>query len=146
MEFKRIVMSLACPLLLSGCFASYGSSGKLETCERAIKQYNTMLRWQEGEKAAQVFVEDSQREGYAQAISAMRRRGVSIADLQILTQQCLPDQQQAQATVELYYLFPADSRLKMVTDHQRWIFSKESVKAGDPGQGWKLVSPLPDFK
>lgn len=145
MNVKQVVMVLAVPLFLSGCFGSYARSGRGETCERAIKQYTSMLRWQEAEKAALVFVDDSQRDRYTQSAQALRQRGVSVADYRILAQQCLSEQGEGKATVEFFYYIMPDSRLKTVTDHQKWRFREERVTAGDPGQGWKLLSPLPDF-
>lgn len=145
MNVKQVVMALAVPLFLSGCFGSYARSGRGETCERAIKQYTSMLRWQEAEKAALVFVDDSQRDRYTQSAQALRQRGVSVADYRILAQQCLSEQGEGKATVEFFYYIMPDSRLKTVTDYQKWRFREERVTAGDPGQGWKLLSPLPDF-
>ena len=145
MNVKQVVMALAVPLFLSGCFGSYARSGRGETCERAIKQYTSMLRWQEAEKAALVFVDDSQRDRYTQSAQALRQRGGSVADYRILAQQCLSEQGEGKATVEFFYYIMPDSRLKTVTDYQKWRFREERVTAGDPGQGWKLLSPLPDF-
>jgi len=133
------------PFLLNGC-ASYQKMNRLDECEQAIKNYNRMIRWQEAEKASILFVDTKQRPAFDKAAELLRRREVTMADYRVLAQQCLPDKMKAEATVEFDYFVLPDYRLKTATDRQSWIFREDHPAESDAGKGWKLISPLPDFR
>ncbi|NJD39244.1 MAG: hypothetical protein FIA89_13120 [Geobacter sp.] len=144
-HFRRSLFLLMIPFLLNGC-AAYQNMNRRESCDKSIKDYTRLVRWQEAEKAAFAFVDVRQRPAYDKAVESLRRRNVTIADSRILAQQCLSEKRTAEATVEFDYFILPDNRLKTLTDRQVWVF-RESTKE-DPEQGdcWKLTSPLPDFK
>ena len=145
MRFKLYILLLLVPLVLNGCSA-YKNMNRQENCESTIKDYNKLVRWQEPEKAAFAFVDSKQRPDFNKAVEQIRRRGLSFADYRILAKQCMSDKKKAEATVEFdYYVLP-DNRLKTITDHQTWIYREEYDKEPDLGEGWKLTSPLPEFK
>ncbi|MBV5349962.1 hypothetical protein JZU71_02035, partial [bacterium] len=101
---------------------------------------------QEPEKASLAFVDEKQRPDFNKAVEKLRRRGLSMADYRILAKQCMSDKKKAESTVEFdYYVLP-DNRLKTVTDHQTWIYREGNDKEPDLGEGWRLTSPLPEFK
>lgn len=145
MHLKSIALLGAGLLFLNGC-AAYTNMTRKDDCEKAIKAYNRMVRWQEPEKAGMAFVDHTQREAFAQRAEIMRRRNLNMADMRILASECKAEQKTAEATVEFdYYMLP-DNRLKTVTDRQKWIFREENDKQPELGEGWKLLSPFPEFK
>ncbi len=145
MNIRNWVLLIAIPVMLNGC-AAYKNMNRKEDCDKMIKQYSRMIRWQEAEKTSMLFVDSKQRVEYNKAAESLRRRVVSIADYRILAHQCLPEQKKAEATVEFDYYIMPDNRLKTLTDHQTWIFYEENSAEPDMAEGWKLTSPLPDFK
>ena len=147
MKIRRFVLGilLLCPLLISGC-ASYRNATRKEYCERAIRDYNKMIRWQEIESAALLFIESGNRASFDKTAEDLHRRNVTIADYRILAQHCLPEQKKAEATVEFGYFALPDNRLKTLTDHQTWIFREQNDAQPDLPEGWKLTSPLPEFR
>jgi hypothetical protein len=105
-----------------------------------------MIRWQEAEKASIAFVDNKLRPVYDKTAESIRRRGVTVADYRVLAQECLPDKLKAESTVQFDYFVMPDNRMKTVTDHQNWIFQEENPTDPDRAEGWKLISPLPEFK
>lgn len=136
---------LLLPVVLNGC-AAYQNMNRREACDKSIKDYTKLVRWQEAEKAAIAFVDPKQRSVYDKAAEILRRRHVSIADARILAQQCQIEKRSAEATVEFDYFILPDNRLKTLTDRQVWVFRESTKEDPDQGDGWKLTSPLPEFK
>lgn len=136
---------LLLPVVLNGC-AAYQNMNRREACDKSIKDYTKLVRWQEAEKAAIAFVDPKQRSVYDKAAEILRRRHVSIADARILAQQCQIEKRSAEATVEFDYFILPDNRLKTLTDRQVWVFRESTKEYPDQGDGWKLTSPLPEFK
>jgi hypothetical protein len=145
MNIKHCVLLLLVSLLFCGC-ASYQSAHRDEGCDSAIKQYSRMIRWQEAEKASIIFIEDTQRPAFDKAAEALRRRSITMVDYRVLSHECLLEKNRARATVEFDYLIMPDARLKTVTDHQAWEFRDKTSDDVNLKQGWKLTSPLPEFK
>lgn len=144
-RFSRYLLLLLFPLVLNGC-AAYQNMNRRESCDKSIKEYTKLVRWQEAEKAAIIFVDAKLRPAYDKATESLRRRHVTIADSRILAQQCLAGKQTAEATVEFDYFILPDNRLKTLTDRQIWVFRESTEDDPDLADGWKLTSPLPDFK
>lgn len=145
MRLRSIALFGAGLLLLNGC-AAYTNMTRKDDCDKVIKAYSRMLRWQEPEKAAMAFVDHTQRDSFAKGAESMRRRNLNMADMRILASECKAERKSAEATVEFdYYVLP-DNRLKTVTDRQKWIFREEDDKRPELGEGWKLLSPFPEFK
>lgn len=144
-RLRVFLFLLLVPLVLNGC-AAYQNMNRRETCDKSIKDYTKLVRWQEAEKAAIAFVDAKQRPSYDKTAESLRRRNVTIADARILAQQCLSEKRTAEATVEFDYFILPDNRLKTLTDRQVWIFRESTKEDPDQGDGWKLASPLPDFK
>ncbi len=144
-RFRWCLLLLLVPLVLNGC-ATYQNMNRREACDKSIKDYTRLVRWQEAEKAAIAFVDAKQRPAYDKSAESLRRRHVTIADSRILAQQCLIDKRTAEATVEFDYFILPDNRLKTLTDRQTWIFRENTKEDPDQGDGWKLTSPLPAFK
>lgn len=142
---RLLLMLLLIPVLCSGC-AAYRDMNRREACDNSIKDYNKLVRWQEAEKAAIAFVDPVQRAAYDKAAETLRRRNVSIADVRIRAQQCLIEQRTAESTVEFDYFILPDNRVKTVTDYQRWIYREADERNPALTGGWKLITPLPEFK
>lgn len=143
MPIRLCMLLLLMPLIACGCSA-YSKYGRGEECERTIKDYSKAVRWLELEKAAVSMVVKEQREAYAQAAEQVRRRGVTMVDFRILTQECRPEQGTADVIMEFDYFAMPDNRLKTASDRQKWVYREQS--ADDQVPGWKLTSPPPQFK
>lgn len=140
------VYLLCCLLLfLNGC-AGYRTMNRQEECGKVIKNYNRMIRWQEAEKAALAYVDQEQRDSFATSAESLRRRNVTMVDMRILASECRAERKSAEAVVEFDYFALPDSRLKTATDRQKWLFREESSHTPDQMEGWKLVTPLPEFR
>ena len=92
------------------------------------------------------MVDLEQRESYAKAAEALRRRNISMVDARELARECRSDRGVAEATFEFDYFVLPDNRLKTVTDRQKWVYREENKAKPEQEEGWKLVSPLPLFK
>lgn len=144
---KRIyIFVLAVTALTLNACSYYRNYSRNDDCEKMLKAYNRMMRFNEAEKAAVAFVDRPIREEYTDAASRIRARKLSMVDLRVISQECLPKELKAEATVEIDYFVLPDSRLRTVTDKQKWIYREEDDTKPELGEGWKLVSPFPDFK
>lgn len=145
MSIRLILFLLITPLLFGGC-AAYRNMNRQENCDKMIKDYSRMIRWNEAEKVGMAFVLPNQRAVFNKTAESIRRRGVSMVDYRILAKDCSAEKKKAEATVEFDYFILPDNRLKTITDHQTWIFLEENPQDPDAGEGWKITSPLPEFK
>jgi len=145
MCIRLFALLLIAPLLLGGC-AAYKNMNRQENCDKVVKDYSRMIRWNEAEKVGMAFVGPKQRAAFDKTAESIRRRGVSMVDFRILAKECMAEKKKAEATVEFDYFILPDNRLKTITDHQTWIFLEENPQDPDAGEGWKITSPLPEFK
>lgn len=145
MQFKAVALVSLVLLILNGC-TTYRNMTRQEDCDKVVKGYSRMIRWNEAEKAALAFVDQPLRDSFSKSAESMRRRNVNMADMRILASECKGEKKSAEATVEFDYYMMPDNRLKTVTDRQKWIFREEDPKNPDLGEGWKLITPFPDFK
>lgn len=137
-QFLALILMIS----LSGCSA-YQNASRQKSCNKIIDSYNKLIRWQGLESAALSIVVTEQKETFGQDVESFRKRGVSVVDYRIRAKQCLAEKKRAEATVEFdYYVLP-DNRVKTIIDHQTWIYQEETDQEAE---GWKLTSPLPDFK
>lgn len=137
-QFLALVLMIS----LSGCSA-YQNASRQKSCNKIIDNYSKLIRWQGLESAALSIVATEQKEAFNQDVESFRKRDVSVVDYRIRAKQCLAEKKRAEATVEFdYYVLP-DNRVKTITDHQTWIYQEET---GQETEGWKLTSPLPEFK
>ncbi len=141
--YSLAIVFLLLNLASCGTIKNYNRN---EDCERILKAYNQILRWDEAEKAAIAVVDRPMRDEYSKMAEAFRRRHVSMVDIRTRAQECLPEQKKAEATVEIDYYIMPDNRLKTLTDRQKWIYREKDDDKPELGEGWKLVSPMPDFK
>lgn len=134
---KRGALMLCC-LLVCACA---GRMGIREECEKGIKAYNRMLRWQEVENAGMIYMEPELRDRFMSSADAMRRKGVVVTDYRMLASECLPERGTAESLAEFdYYILPSN-RVKTLTYRQQWVYHEE----GD-AKGWRLKSGLPQFE
>jgi len=139
-RYATFGLILVLGLLAASC-ATMRNQNIREECENSIKGYNRMLRWQEIEAAGMVFIEPEQREEFLKAAESIRKRGVTITDYRIRTQECLPEKGTADVLTEFdYYILPSN-RIKTLTYHQSWDYRTIGEK-----KSWKLKNGLPDFK
>ena len=145
MIIRHAVILLLLLTNLSAC--SYMKNiNRKEECEKSLKAYRQMIRWNESEKAAVAIVDRENRETFSKAAEAMRRKNISMVDVRMLSEECLSEKGTAEATVEFDYFIMPDSRMRTLTDRQKWIYREEVEGKPELGKGWKLVTPLPAFK
>ncbi len=134
--FVRRLPALFLLLFLAACRSFSVSPMQFE---RVSRDYNAMLRWQESAMAATTFVDKGARTAYEAKVAAST--GVKIADYRVVSWECDSDKGEARVKVEFDYYIPPSTRMKTVTDEQKWVYREE------PGQeGWRLTTLLPDFK
>lgn len=141
-ELARPVFLLLMAVAVSGC----SSLNTQENCEKSIKGYNRMIRWGELESASVALVDKERQQEFDMAVEQFRRNKISIVDFRILSKQCQVEKKQASSTVEFDFFLQPDYRIKTVTDRQQWHFREESKEDSQGESGWKLISPLPDFR
>ena len=132
----RLILLLTLTLSVSACSVLFPIKDEFE---RNSKEYGQMLRWQEFEKAAGIYVDPPLRDAYRKRIEAAR--DVKVVDYRVTSVDCDPEKRTAEVRMELdYYLIPS-ARVKTVADTQKWRYIEE------PGRkGWRLESLLPEFK
>jgi hypothetical protein len=134
----RFMTILIC-LMLCSC-SYYRNYNNRDSCEKSIKGYNKMLRWQEVETAGMQYMDPEMRDSFLKTAESIRKRGVSITDYRILTSECVPEKNSADVVAEFdYYILPSN-RIKTLTYRQKWIFLDTDEKSG-----WQLKSSLPEF-
>src|SRR6185369_13024355 len=102
MRFITFRILLVLGLLTVSCAAMKNKEIR-EECEKSIKDYNRLLRWQEVESAGLIYIEPELREEFFKAAESLRKRGVTITDYRIRTQECLPEQGTGEALTEFDY-------------------------------------------
>jgi hypothetical protein len=134
------VVTLMCCLMLCSC-GTIRHQRIQESCEKSIKAYNRMLRWQEIENAGATYMVPEAREDFMKTAESIRKRGVSITDFRILTQECVPEKATAEVVAEFdYYILPSN-RIKTLTYRQNWVFIEtEFLRA------WQLKTGIPEFE
>ncbi len=142
MSIRMLLAAVVLPLVLCSC-AAYRNYSRQEDCENSINDYSKMVRWVELGKAATVLVDRQQREAYLHTADSLRQRSVTMVDYRILSQACHPERGTAESVMEFDYFVLPDSRLKTVTDHQKWVYREE--QSDDQVPGWKLTTPPPVF-
>jgi hypothetical protein len=107
--------------------------------EKSLRAYNRMLRWQEVESAGMTYLNLELRDEFMQAAESIRKRGVTMTDIRILSFECRVESNAGDVVTEFdYYILPSN-RIKSVTYRQKWVY-KEDLSL------WKLTSGLPTFE
>lgn len=133
------VATVLCCLALCSCTYMRNANNR-ESCDKSIKDYNRMLRWQEVESAGIRYLDRSLRDPFMKTSESIRRRGVTITDFRILAAECLPEKNTADVVVEFdYYTLPSN-RVKTLTYRQSWVFIETEEM-----NGWQIKSALPEF-
>ena len=106
--------------------------------DNSLQKYNQLYRWSEFDDAS-VFYADPRSAGALSRLEAAKN--VKIVDLHVRS--ILLDEIKRKATVDvdIEYHFRTTTRVKSLRDRQEWAYKDE------PGlTGWRLISPLPEFK
>ncbi len=135
---KRIIVLLMI-LVATGACARIKTLNEVNDFETSSNSYNQMLRWHELNKAGLTFSDDSVREQYSERARAAK--GVTITDYRVLFKECNPEKKTAKVVVEIDYFISPSVTLKTLEDVQKW----EYVVSNDK-KGWRLKTPLPEFK
>ena len=132
----RLLLLLTLTISVSACSVLFPIKDEFD---RNSREYGQMLRWQEFEKAAGIYVEPSLRDEYRKRIEA--GMDAKIVDYRVISVDCEPEKKKAEVRMELdYYLIPS-ARVKTVSDTQKWRYFEEPDR-----KGWRLESLLPEFK
>lgn len=122
-------------VLVAGCSMPYSTRERLDD---QIKSYRNVVRWKEMEKAAIVVNEPLQAEYLKQ--SEKIRSSIQIVDCRVLSTVLGSNGESADVTMEIDYHILPSTRIKTVTDHQKWQLFKEDMKSY-----WKLMTLPPEF-
>lgn len=140
MKTVKIFLMLFGCLLMTAC-AYTQEIGMREDFEKQMKDYNRMLRWQEMENAGMLYMVPELRDSFMKEAESLRKRGVTITDYKIITSECTPEKNKANAVVLFEYYTLPSNRIKSLTYFQDWFYSNALE-----GKGWKLKSRLPPFE
>lgn len=145
MKLSRITIAVLSLALLSGCATSSSRnvSKSQEDCDKAIKNYNKLIRWHEAEKAGMAFVEPKQLKAYKKSVEDLKKREINFTDFRIQVTDCGTSKQTVEAVVEFDYYRLTSGKLKTVTDRQTWVYQDST---DETPAGWWITSPLPEFK
>ena len=125
-------------LLMVGCAGlnqAVSQHQALSSVDETVKKYNRALRWRETDQAADLVVDEKRYQFTRQAESL---KEVRIADYRITSLKVDQSRLTAVATVELDYYLTDSARVRTITQQQDWQYREES--------GWRLLTPLPEFK
>lgn len=138
-QIYKAGLLLLCCLMTAAC--SVPNATICESFDKSVKAYNKLLRWHEIEGAGMIYMEAGLRDEFIKAAADIRKREVTITDFRILTAECLPDKDTAEAVAEFdYYVLPSN-RVKSQSYRQDWVYRgiKEQMS-------WKVKSGLPPFE
>ena len=136
MRIGRASRQICVLLLMLALAACRSMTGTGEDLQRSVREYNRLLRWQEGGEAVARFVQPLHQPDY------LKRPGGDqaprIVDYRVGAVSWLSPGSVAIVPVELdYYLLPS-ATVKTVVDSQEWRYTE--------GQGWQITSPPPAFR
>ena len=136
MSWKTTARWMYAALLLLVLSACQSMTGTGEDLQRSVREYNRLLRWQEGNEAVTRFVQPGRQPDYLKRPG--REEAPQIVDYRVGTVSWLSPGSVAVVPVELdYYLLPS-ATVKTVVDSQEWRYTE--------GQGWQITSPPPSFR
>lgn len=108
-----------------------------EDLEKNFKNYNELVRWRQFEDASSYPADSISREYQARLKAA---KNVIVVDCRIMNVKYDEKENKAEVKVEIDYYLLSSSRLRTVTDNQKWAYQ------GKEGKGlWRLMSLLPEF-
>ena len=97
-----------------------------------------MLRWHEIEKAGTSYFAPELRDQFLKQAETLKKQGLTIVDVRIVTAKCLPENNSGNVTAEFdYYMMPSN-KIKTVSYHQQWVY-RESIRS------WILTNGLSVF-
>jgi len=106
--------------------------------DKDLEKYNELVRWRELEQAS----------FYASAPAAVKfkeraeaAKNARVIDYKIIDVKFDEKAREATAVILFSYYLLNTGQVSKVTDNQRWVYSE----AGSD-KGWRLASPLPEFR
>lgn len=133
--FKHMMKLSLVLLLAAGCTMPYTTRERLDDQTRS---YRNTVRWREMEKAS-VLLDEPLKAEYLKR-SEKVRSSVQIVDCRIINTQMGSDKETAEVTMEIDYHILPSTRIKTVTDRQKWKLFTEDMKSY-----WKLMTLPPEF-
>lgn len=125
--------------LLATCILAACSAGLTRAeFDKSLERYNEFVRWRELEKAALFAAPSISGEFHARAEANKSSR---VIDYQVIDVHYDEKAREALATVAYKYYSLATGLVHEMTDTQKWKYLEE----GD-AKGWRLMSPLPEFR
>jgi len=122
-------------LILSSC--SYFADIRGNFDESQVR-YNNLFRWNELESASMFAADSVRKESIARTLAA---KNVRIVDSRVIGTRYDAEKNKATVEVEVDYHFLSTARVKTLRDTQEWAYIEERG-----AKGWRLMSPLPEFK
>lgn len=138
---RQILIALLAAFSFSACSSGvihdyfYDIQGKYE---ESVRNYNNLYRWNEFEAASRYAVDPLREDAIARVKAA---KDVRIVDSRVMNSTYDSQKRKGTMEVEIDYYFLNTTRVKTIRNTQEWVyFDKPEMK------GWRLVSPLPEFK
>ncbi len=132
-------MAVLTVLLLTGCatISQWGPDDR-EKLVTASKEYNTLLRWRELDKACVTYVEELAKASCLD--HALTLKELQITDIRTRDIDFKIDGVEATVQIEIeYYLLPS-TRIRKIQQSQKWSYIGPKEK-----RSWFIKSPLPEF-
>jgi hypothetical protein len=128
------VILLFAVVLLTAC-AEFSTRSSFD---KTLEKYNEMVRWHDLNKAALLASPSI----YAEYVKRVEDAGqAKIFDYQVVDVQYDEKTREASAVVIYSYFTYTTGEVRKVTDNQKWAYT-----SGNSGEGWRLQSPLPEFR
>ncbi len=115
--------------------ASHSLAGTGEDLQRSVKEYNRLLRWQEGDTAVVRFVQPLRQPDYLQ--HGPGREPAHVVDYRIGPINWQTPGSVAVVPVEVDYYVPPSVTVKTTLDNEEWHYTE--------GQGWQITSAPPEY-
>lgn len=135
-SIARAIVALA--LFLPGC-QTLAASTSSDEFVKASREYNRLVRWQELDVAASLYVGKELLPEFEKRVA--KARDIKPVDYRVTGMDCKPEKRTAEVRVEMDYYVVGTSRLRTLVDLQKWVYREEPER-----KGWFLVTPLPEFK
>lgn len=137
MKRLSIVTAAIVAMAISGCATIAEMKITRESLDESIRDYNQMLRWEEGPSASS-FVTEKMKPEYMDKATGFNR--VRVVDYRIKSVDFKKEQKKATVTVEYDYHLKSSLNIKTLSDTQKWEYDQKNKP-----EGWRVTSYPPAF-
>jgi hypothetical protein len=130
---RKIFILLAAVFVVAACSANIR-----DDFDTAFTKYNDLLA-RNDLRASGLFVVDAAKETYIKSADAAKN--ARIFEYRIVNKKIDEPNRKARVDVELDYYMTSSNRVKTLRYVQEWIWIEEK-----DFKGWRLLTPVPEFK